>query len=224
MLLTSSQQQVLNTIIQVGTQRGLTTEQIIRVASVAELESTLRPDCPDNRWGAGGLFQYKDETWNGSRFQGSKFNAQDATNAFITDMLKYEKEYNLSSNDVEQRIARMEKKGIEGTLENYICYRHNRDLGETEKMADKLAFDPEGRFNEIGTYIEPNYVPGPNNPSNHYGLLPSNDLSGLPDMMNTCRNLFNTATVTPSPIILDLDGDGVETTNFKDGAYFDHDG
>ncbi len=27
-----------------------------------------------------------------------------------------------------------------------------------------------------------------------------------------------------SPIILDLDGDGVETTNVKAGVYFDHDG
>ena len=27
-----------------------------------------------------------------------------------------------------------------------------------------------------------------------------------------------------SPIILDLDGDGVETTQLKAGAYFDHDG
>ncbi|MCX5815101.1 MAG: hypothetical protein NTX75_02515 [Proteobacteria bacterium] len=38
------------------------------------------------------------------------------------------------------------------------------------------------------------------------------------------RDLFNTATVTPSPIILDLDGDGIETTSLTAGAYFDHDG
>ena len=35
----------------------------------------------------------------------------------------------------------------------------------------------------------------------------------------------NVPVPTPtSPIILDLDGDGVETTNVKAGAYFDHDG
>jgi len=27
-----------------------------------------------------------------------------------------------------------------------------------------------------------------------------------------------------SPIILDLDGDGIETIGYKEGAYFDHDG
>jgi hypothetical protein len=36
--------------------------------------------------------------------------------------------------------------------------------------------------------------------------------------------LFPDAREEISPIILDLDGDGVETTNVKDGAYFDHDG
>ncbi len=38
------------------------------------------------------------------------------------------------------------------------------------------------------------------------------------------RSLFNTAKTILSPIILDLDGDGVETAGVKSGAYFDHDG
>ncbi|MFZ5997812.1 MAG: hypothetical protein ACOYW7_10030 [Nitrospirota bacterium] len=43
------------------------------------------------------------------------------------------------------------------------------------------------------------------------------------------RQLFTTAKIIQdptilSPIVLDLDRDGVETTNVKDGAYFDHDG
>jgi len=47
---------------------------------------------------------------------------------------------------------------------------------------------------------------------------------------NNSRQLFTSAASTAivrrggSPIILDLDGDGVETTNVADGAYFDHDG
>jgi hypothetical protein len=38
------------------------------------------------------------------------------------------------------------------------------------------------------------------------------------------KGLFPDAREEISPIILDLDGDGIETTNVKDGAYFDHDG
>jgi len=38
------------------------------------------------------------------------------------------------------------------------------------------------------------------------------------------RMLFSSAETVMSPIILDLDGDGVETTGVKSGAYFDHDG
>jgi lysozyme family protein len=44
------------------------------------------------------------------------------------------------------------------------------------------------------------------------------------------RQFFTTALGTGAaitrrdPLILDLDGDGIETTNVKDGAYFDHDG
>ncbi|MBI5556778.1 MAG: hypothetical protein HY885_04010, partial [Deltaproteobacteria bacterium] len=42
--------------------------------------------------------------------------------------------------------------------------------------------------------------------------------------MDSIRNMFQTATVQPSPLILDLDGDGVETTPVNADAYFDHAG
>lgn len=48
--------------------------------------------------------------------------------------------------------------------------------------------------------------------------------------LDRLRSLFydaESATYTPprvDPLILDLDDDGIETTNVKDGAYFDHDG
>lgn len=58
-----------------------------------------------------------------------------------------------------------------------------------------------------------------------------NDLLGLNalklgarELLDKIRDLFTTAKTTASPIILDLDGDGVETTGVADGAYFDHDG
>jgi len=49
---------------------------------------------------------------------------------------------------------------------------------------------------------------------------------GMRKVFGACRSIFTTAaTKIASPVILDLDGDGVETTSIADGgAYFDHDG
>ena len=38
------------------------------------------------------------------------------------------------------------------------------------------------------------------------------------------RDYMSTATTTRSPLIIDLDGDGVETTTTEEGTHFDHDG
>jgi len=44
--------------------------------------------------------------------------------------------------------------------------------------------------------------------------------------LSFCKDLLNTASTVRfrDPLILDLDNDGLETTNVKDGAYFDNDG
>jgi hypothetical protein len=50
----------------------------------------------------------------------------------------------------------------------------------------------------------------------------------ISNAFNTFRQLFTLTSTLPifsvSPIILDLDGNGIETINVKDGAYFDHGG
>jgi len=43
-----------------------------------------------------------------------------------------------------------------------------------------------------------------------------------PDPMEPIEALADKAAAMPSPIILDLDGDGVETTTLQSGTYFDH--
>jgi len=43
------------------------------------------------------------------------------------------------------------------------------------------------------------------------------------NLLNKARSLFSTAETTRSPLVLDLDGDGVETTSITNGTYFDHD-
>ena len=44
------------------------------------------------------------------------------------------------------------------------------------------------------------------------------------DTLFSVSSLYQTAEVQTSPLILDLDGDGVETTSVANGIYFDHDG
>lgn len=44
------------------------------------------------------------------------------------------------------------------------------------------------------------------------------------DSMNNARDKFHNSKSTSSPIIIDLDGDGVETKAVNRGAHFDHDG
>ncbi|MDN3223930.1 calcium-binding protein, partial [Pseudomonas nunensis] len=48
--------------------------------------------------------------------------------------------------------------------------------------------------------------------------------AGAPVLMGKLKEAFNTASNTVSPIILDLDGDGIETVGVNDGIHFDHDG
>jgi hypothetical protein len=55
------------------------------------------------------------------------------------------------------------------------------------------------------------------------GLVPTNPINNTRQAYTDARSIL--APPPPScPIVLDLDGDGVETTNVADGAYFDHDG
>ena len=42
-------------------------------------------------------------------------------------------------------------------------------------------------------------------------------------LIHELQENFSTAKTTRSPLIVDLDGDGVETTTVENGAYFDHD-
>ena len=46
----------------------------------------------------------------------------------------------------------------------------------------------------------------------------------IDELVDALRNGFSAAAQTTSPLVLDLDGDGVETLSMASGVYFDHDG
>jgi hypothetical protein len=60
------------------------------------------------------------------------------------------------------------------------------------------------------------------NPYSQWINLRTRDLYN--NLLEGIRNIFGAAKTIYSPIIIDLDGDGVETTGLKTGTYFDHDG
>ena len=49
-------------------------------------------------------------------------------------------------------------------------------------------------------------------------------IPGLPEGPDSIRKPFNSAEQARSPLVLDLDGDGIETSSLEDGEFFDHDG
>ena len=61
-----------------------------------------------------------------------------------------------------------------------------------------------------GEIQDPSYIIG----NSMFGGLNPDDL----------RNLFGDASRTKSPLVFDLDGDGIETTSLSYGVFFDHDG
>ena len=63
----------------------------------------------------------------------------------------------------------------------------------------------------------PGYVIWFQDPNKHYPTAIGTLIPGL-------KSTFKQAEITRSPLILDIDGDGVETLSKEAGAYFDHDG
>jgi Ca2+-binding RTX toxin-like protein len=91
------------------------------------------------------------------------------------------------------------------------------DIGMSEAFS--RAYDSMSRLSSqqdwSGVF---DWIEGQNQRANNAGFCD-------PSMMDIegWTQYFDQAESTPSPIILDLDGDGVETTAVDSGAYFDHD-
>ena len=104
-------------------------------------------------------------------------------------------------------------------LMNIIEGDHMVSEEEEQKMLQEYHQKYDGRNVTPNDLFNEPYVPGPFNLINHSYAL---------DSIAPWTDLFDdAAAVLPSrsgvPIVLDLDGDGVETTGLNDGAYFDHD-
>ena len=76
-------------------------------------------------------------------------------------------------------------------------------------------------LNALQTVLQNNYSDELNKAANNLGLnqcpLPQNKMDKIDELMDTAEK-------TKSPLIVDLDGDGIETVGVSEGVYFDHDG
>ncbi len=66
------------------------------------------------------------------------------------------------------------------------------------------------------------YVPDDNGKYSCSIAIPTENI--LDKIIGEIKDLFETAEETRSPLVLDLDGDGIETITADSGVYFDHDG
>ncbi|MFZ5997814.1 MAG: calcium-binding protein [Nitrospirota bacterium] len=211
------QNEVMNKIIDYGAKNGFSAEDIAIAVKVAFIESSLGVNLTNPESTASGLFHYLDGSWNQSKF-GDKNNIDNQIRAFFSDLSDFKRWYytpELSTNIPKDQVG----------FGEYVYIKHHdgRSYGSLN--------NGDGNYNGVNDFLE---APGlPIYRGNDFKLLLDPEDIIQPGRTNNVidktKKLFTTAKTIQdptilSPIVLDLDRDGVETINVKGGAYFDHDG
>ncbi len=212
------------------TNMGLTQEQIAFGVATMGVESAFNPAAQATTTSAYGLGQFTNDTWvdavnrYNTNYGGNLDPAQSRSDAAaqITVMGAWI--------DNVWSLAQARKNSVAGAaFEPYSISQVAYGLWHEGigKSAYGLVgfFQHPKKFNNqnVGGYFDLTF----DQASKDLGILSSPRLviPNLLDALSGLRNYFTTAQSTPvSPIILDLDGDGVETLGVTAGAYFDHDG
>jgi Ca2+-binding RTX toxin-like protein len=198
------QKQVIDAIINEAQNRGLSTRDTAILLALARVESGFNPDAAAGTTSASGIGQFINKT-------GSAYGINDA-NRFdigsnVSALIDYY-QYN------EQLAV---QNGHANEADWIYKYHHDgpsNDYGGLAIGRSKLL--PLVAKFELALYG------GTSSSGFHY-------IPGLGFVIDAIYNYFKNAgslgnAFIGSPVILDLDGDGVETIGVKDGAYFDHDG
>jgi hypothetical protein len=197
--MSKSQRDVMQKIIEYGNRNGFTNADIEIAIKTAWIESKLGnelgPPSPDST--ATGLFAYTDPDWATYHSgDGEKNNFDNQIKAFYEDLWKYKGWYldpDKSNNIPKDRID----------FGEYVYIKHHDGPGYTnysnapgEKIWDRVNFQTILLSDEQLLQCHQSFT---------------NSTSAVPPPPRGC------------PLVLDLDGDGVETTSLNDGSYFDHD-
>jgi hypothetical protein len=167
-----------------------------------------------------GTWTGKDGVYSREDFLNNTTAQENAIRDYMTKQWQYIERFGLEKY-VGQKIG-----GIEITESGLLAAAHLKGIGSLKRF---LTSGGKGTFKDgYGTDIREYLSRFSNYDVPFDGTSLSEAINNLfnkmSEMFNSIKQLFTTASITISPITLDLDGDGVETTNVKDGAYFDHDG
>ncbi|MEQ1767804.1 MAG: hypothetical protein ABL859_10290, partial [Methylotenera sp.] len=95
--------------------------------------------------------------------------------------------------------------------EEYYRWKADHDAGQTTDTLEKWIYDRVNEGKTINNPFDPQETRQWKEPWEKI----------MDDIINEIKNKFNQASTIPSPIILDLDGDGIETRGVSAGAFFD---
>lgn len=212
-----AQNSIADKIEAYGKANNFSQEDINIALHTAWIESKLGlyTNNPDST--ASGVFHYTDGTWSDFHSSlGDKNNVDNQIRAFFNDLITYKGYFdNKAENGIPNNISFGEFV--------YTLHMQGRNTDNYFGDGKKTWDNTNSRFNSWLNQYNANQQ------------LSVGDLSGmglldLLNMINGVNSNFNNATQAAppprriDPLIIDLDGDGIETVASTNGAYFDHDG
>jgi len=203
---------VIGEIIRQGRNAGLSDIDIQNLMAIAEHESGFNPDAANKESSASGVFQITDGTAQDAqhRLDGSKLIGKyDITLPYV----RFDPASNIATG-IAIYLDKKRRAGSDDISKIYKKYNPSATGTELEDLSDRSRYYSKAIPNDDS------YTPKP--PS----VCTPSDLNGngIPDYIEDIKKKVAKASVTRSPIALDLNGDGITTIGLEDGAYFDHDG
>lgn len=192
------QRQAVDAIVAASSRYGLNPRETAHILAIAYQESGFNPDAAAGTTTASGFGQFIDKT-------GKEYGLNDANRFDIEANAKALVEHFIDNRNLAKNRGQGE--------EFFYKYHHDgpaRDYGGLALSRNKVI----PLINKFEAALNGGAI------SHGEENLKSNFNNPIADT----KKKFDSSTQTSSPIVLDLDGDGVETTAFQDGAYFDHAG
>jgi Ca2+-binding RTX toxin-like protein len=199
--------QVIDAIAAAGRSHGLTIRETALVLAMSRTESGFNPDAAAGTTTATGVGQFVRNTGKAYGIDDTtRFDILTNADALVRAYLDY------------KQLA--ERRGYSGKQEELMIYKYHHDGPKRDYGGLAIA---ESKVMPLVKKFE--LALDAASPASWSDIL-----GGIKGLLGKLKSLFyssaHAATITRrDPLILDLNRDGViETTQVKDGAYFDHDG
>ena len=202
------QRQVINKILNKAEEYGLDTHDTALLLATIRAESGFNPDAAAGSSSAAGLGQITDKTrtdWGPDT--DSMFDVDANLDSAVRYFLK-----------CEEKVAGL---GFTGADAEAMIYKYYHD-GLYSDNTDSGGLT--NYYNNVEPYLLKSFIVSIEEGPTTYDDFKYLMQASMDEQTGLYRQFFTTAKTLLSPIVLDLDKDGVETTTLTNGAYFDHDG